>query len=70
MTVVDPYRWLEDTNQERVKKWVRDQDERARKGFLSLSIRSEILKRMNELTEQDAILPPFRKDSTESCLHT
>ena len=58
--VADPYRWLEDGTQQRVKTWVTHQDKFARDYVRALPLRDAYKKRLTELSYYDAISAPRR----------
>jgi prolyl oligopeptidase len=52
--VADPYRWLEDAKNDDVKRWMDEQDGRARAALAKLAGRDEIAARMKELFYVDS----------------
>lgn len=61
--VEDPYRWLEDADGEKVKKWVEEQNEYTRLFLDSLSARQKIRKRLEQLFSIGSIgSPQIHKD--------
>jgi prolyl oligopeptidase len=50
-TVVDPYRWMEDTKSAELSAWMKAQADYARAFLDGLPLRNELLKRINELSQ-------------------
>jgi len=58
--VTDPYRWLEDQNSPRTKKWIEEQTEYAREYLDAIPGRDRIRKRVEELlTNKETISDPW-----------
>lgn len=59
--VTDPYRWLEDQNSPRTRKWIEEQTAYTREYLDALSARDHIRKRVEELlTGKDTISDPWQ----------
>jgi prolyl oligopeptidase len=53
--VTDPYRWLEDQNSRRTRKWLAEQSEHTRAYLDSIPGRNRIRKRVEELLRVESI---------------
>src|SRR5205085_12161836 len=49
----DPYRWMEEANSVEFDRWMRQQNDYARDMLARIKVRSELLKRIEQLSEQD-----------------
>src|SRR6267142_6585400 len=60
VAVTDPYRWLEDQNSERTRRWLEEQTAYARTYFEALPGRDRIRKRVEELLAVESISEPWK----------
>ena len=61
-SVPDPYRWLEDNAAAEVRTWVDEQNSYTRLFIDSVTVRSSIKERMNELFGFDTVAVPYPKN--------
>ena len=59
--VLDPYRWLENADEDEVQQWMVAQDDVARGYLEGLNGQDGLRKRLTELTYIDAVSPPWRR---------
>jgi prolyl oligopeptidase len=59
VSVTDPYRWLEDQNSTRTRRWLEQQEAHTRAYFESLSSRDSIRRRVIELVQTTNISDPW-----------
>jgi len=57
--VVDPYRWLEEQDSPRTRRWLREQEAHARAYFDSLPERASIRQRISELISAPSVAEPW-----------
>ncbi len=63
VTVLDPYRWLEDEKSPEVKAWMKAQDDFARQTLSALPERAAIAARLRELLYVDSLGAPVHRGS-------
>jgi len=56
--VHDPYRWLEDASDERVKRWMTAEDDFARAHLAAIPVRAKLAERLSEIYYHDETFPP------------
>ena len=61
VTIVDPYRWLEDQNSPETRAWINAQNEYTSSILGSLPFRNQIHDRLTQLLKVDTINTPFEK---------
>jgi len=61
VTIVDPYRWLEDQNSPETRAWINAQNEYTTSILGSLGFRNQIHDRLTQLLKVDTINTPFAK---------
>jgi prolyl oligopeptidase len=58
--VTDPYRWLEDQDSERTRRWIKEQTDYARSYLDAIPGREQVQKRIAELLAVETIDAPFK----------
>src|SRR5260370_24738149 len=60
VSITDPYRWLEDQNSPRIRKWLEEQTAHTRAYLDGIPGRERIRKRIEELVDVETVSEPWK----------